>query len=65
MTVYTVLFTPSAMLSLYMPQFVPDDEIEFSPVEKLAIVVGHSDAFRKTVGIGQMSSAGRNDIHPL
>ena len=53
------------MLSLHVPQFMPDDEIEFGPVEKLAIVIGHCNAFWKTVGIGQMSSSSRNDVHTL
>jgi hypothetical protein len=50
------------MLSFNMSQFMPDYKIEFSPVKKLAIVIGYSDALRETIGIGQMPSSSRNNI---
>jgi hypothetical protein len=50
------------MLSLYMPQFMPYDKIEFRAAEELAVVVGYGDALRESVGIGQVSPAGWDNI---
>ena len=48
-----------------MRKFVSNDEVEFGAVQKLAVVLGHSNASWPPVSIGQMASAYWNNVHSI